>query len=40
MHEAVTWGAVLWVLLAVGGVAIVLGILFAILSAIGEGFKH
>jgi hypothetical protein len=40
MEQAVTWGAVFWVLLAIAGAVGVLGAIFFVLSIIGEGFKH
>lgn len=40
MDQAITWSAVLWVLLAIGGVGIIIAVLFFILSIIAEGFRH
>ena len=40
MDQAVTVGALVWFLVIVAGVAGVLGVLFFILSIIGEGFRH
>jgi hypothetical protein len=39
MNEAVTLGMVFWTVLALGGAVLVLAILVAILTALGNAFK-
>lgn len=40
MDQAVTVGAVVWVLLALGGCALVLWVLFKVLEAFASGWNH
>lgn len=40
MHESITVGMVVWTLLSVGVIGFLLCIIFTILTAIGDGFKH